>query len=438
MRRTPVLTWHTAPVLRVGLTGGIGAGKSTVAARLGEHGAVVIDSDQIAREVVAVGTEGLAEVLAAFGPGVRAPDGGLDRAALAKIVFGDEEALARLNGIVHPRVRARSAELVARAAPDAVLVHDVPLLVETGLAPSFHLVVVVHAPVEARVHRLFERGLSEPDALARIASQAGDEQRRAVADVWLDNSGWPEEVQAAADALWAERLVPFEANVRLRRTVHWRPSLVDPDPSWPDQARRLGERVGWAAGGWPVEHIGSTAVAGLPAKDVLDLQLAVPSLDAADAVAGALADAGFPRRPDIDSDSARPPGADPQHWRKRFHQSADPGRPVNLHVRVAGSPGWRFALLLRDWLRADADARAEYLRLKVAAARAHPDDRQAYADAKEPWFDAATGRAEYWASRTHWSPPTPPSSPPAPPHPHRPAPPHRPASPHRADGPSAQ
>jgi len=394
-------------VLRVGLTGGIGAGKSTVAGRLAEHGAVVIDSDKIAREVVAAGTDGLAEVVAAFGDGVLTPDGELDRAAVAKIVFADPQARATLNGIVHPRVRARSAELLAAAAPDAITVHDIPLLVENSLAPAFHLVLVVHAPTETRVRRLVDRGMAEDDARARIASQAGDEQRRAAADVWLDNSGWPEEVQAAVDALWAERLVPFEANVRLRRTVHWQPRLVDPDPTWPQQARRVCDRVALAAGehGQRVDHVGSTAVPGLPAKDVLDLQLTVPSLAAADAAADALAGAGFPRREDIDIDTVHPAAPDPQQWRKRFHQSADPGRLVNLHVRVAGTAGWRYALLFRDWLLADAQVRAEYLAIKRQAAAAHPDDRYNYADAKEPWFAAALPRAEEWAARTGWTPP---------------------------------
>ncbi|HEY3260850.1 MAG TPA: dephospho-CoA kinase [Pseudonocardiaceae bacterium] len=391
-------------MLRVGLTGGIGAGKSTVAARLSEHGAVVLDSDKIAREVVAVGTEGLAEVVAAFGRAVLTPAGDLDRAALAKIVFADEEARTRLNSIVHPRVRTRSAELVATAAQDAITVHDVPLLVETGLAPAFHLVLVVHAPVEARVRRLVARGMSEGDARARIASQASDEQRRAAADVWLDNSGWPEEVEAAVDALWAERLVPFEANVRLRRTVHWQPKLVEPDPTWPAQAMRLRNRIALAAGGARVDHIGSTAVPGLPAKDVIDLQLTMPSLAAADATADAIADAGFPRRTDVNTDTPHAIDPVPAHWHKRFHQAADPGRLVNLHVRVAGSPGWRYALLFRDWLLVDEAARAEYLRVKREVAAAHPEDRYAYADAKEPWFADALRRADDWASRTGWTP----------------------------------
>src|SRR5690348_2971742 len=174
----------------VGLTGGIGAGKSAVARRLAEHGAIVIDSDRLAREVVAAGTEGLAEVVAAFGPAVLAPDGGLDRPALGRLVFADEGARRRLEGIIHPRVRARAAELAAAAPPDAVLVNDVPLLVEAGLANGFDLVVVVLAGEATRVARLVrDRGLSEAEARSRIAAQATDEQRRAVAHVVLTNDG---------------------------------------------------------------------------------------------------------------------------------------------------------------------------------------------------------------------------------------------------------
>ena len=141
-------------MLIVGLTGGIGAGKSAVAARLAAHGALVIDSDRLAREVVQPGTGGLAEVVAAFGPDVLTADGSLDRPALGRRVFGDEAARRRLESIVHPRVRARTAELVAAAPPDAVVVNDVPLLVEAGLAGAYQVVIVVLADEAVRVDRL--------------------------------------------------------------------------------------------------------------------------------------------------------------------------------------------------------------------------------------------------------------------------------------------
>jgi len=195
-------------VLRIGLTGGIGSGKSTVAARLAELGAVVVDSDQLAREVVAVGSPGLARVVERFGPDVLRPDGSLDRPGLGRLVFGDPAALADLNAIVHPLVRARSEELTVQAAAGgaAAVVHDVPLLVENGLAGNYDVVLVVQAPLELRLQRLAGRGMDAETARARIAAQASDEQRRAVADVVLDNSGSFEHLAAQVDAAWA-RLV---------------------------------------------------------------------------------------------------------------------------------------------------------------------------------------------------------------------------------------
>ncbi|MGY1695886.1 dephospho-CoA kinase [Geodermatophilus sp. SYSU D00814] len=195
-------------MLRIGLTGGIGSGKSTVAALLAARGALVVDSDAIAREVVEPGTPGLAAVADAFGPQVLTADGALDRAALASIVFRDPQARARLDGIVHPLVRARAQEVVAAAPPDAVVVQDVPLLVETGQAGRFDLVLVVETDLETRLARLVRRGLSEDDARARIAAQATDEQRRAVADVVLDNSGDPDALARQVEDLWAEHVAP--------------------------------------------------------------------------------------------------------------------------------------------------------------------------------------------------------------------------------------
>ena len=195
-------------MLRIGLTGGIGSGKSTVAAQLAARGAHVVDADRIAREVLEPGTPGLAAVVGAFGPGVLTSDGTLDRAALASIVFADPEARARLDGIVHPLVRARAQEVVAQAPADAVVVQDVPLLVETGQAGQYDLVLVVEADLETRVARLAQRGLGEDDARARIAAQATDEQRRAVADVVLDNSGSPDALAAQVEEFWTQRVVP--------------------------------------------------------------------------------------------------------------------------------------------------------------------------------------------------------------------------------------
>ena len=180
-------------MLRVGLTGGIGAGKSTVAGRLRELGAVVVDADLLARRVVEPGTEGLAAVVDAFGPQrARPPDGALDRPALGRLVFADEAARGRLNAILHPRIAALTAREVAAAPADAVVVHDVPLLVENGLGAELPAGARRRRPGEERVRRLVgDRGMEPDDARARIAAQAGDDARRAAADVLLDNGGPP-------------------------------------------------------------------------------------------------------------------------------------------------------------------------------------------------------------------------------------------------------
>jgi dephospho-CoA kinase len=188
--------------VNVGLTGGLGSGKSTVAALFGEHGAVIIDADVVAREVVRAGTPGFAAVVARFGPGVVGPDGELDRAALARIVFADGAALDELNAIVHPLVGSRSAELAAAVPPGAVVVHDIPLLAENGLADRFDTVVVVEADREIRLARLAERGLTRAEAEARMAAQATDEQRRAIADEIVRNDGDLDSLARQVDRLW--------------------------------------------------------------------------------------------------------------------------------------------------------------------------------------------------------------------------------------------
>ncbi|WP_282701987.1 dephospho-CoA kinase [Streptomyces sp. CC219B] len=192
-------------MLKVGLTGGIGAGKSEVSRLLVAHGAVLIDADRIAREVVAPGTPGLAAVVDAFGEEVLTADGSLDRPKLGSIVFADPEKLAVLNTIVHPLVGARSRELEEAAAEDAVVVHDVPLLTENGLAPLYDLVVVVDASPETQLDRLVRlRGMTEQDARARMAAQATREQRRAVADIVIDNDVPLPELEQRVNDVWAE------------------------------------------------------------------------------------------------------------------------------------------------------------------------------------------------------------------------------------------
>lgn len=381
-------------MLTVGLTGGIGAGKSTASAQLAQLGAEVVDADRVAREVVAPGTHGLAALVREFGPEVLLPDGSLDRAGLGRRVFGDERARRTLNAIVHPLIAERTLQLMAAAreregerpeGPPVVLVHDVPLLVENGLAPGYHLVLVVEASVAQRLERLAARGLTEDEARSRLAAQATDVQRGAVADVRLDGSGPPDQLAARVRALYADRLLPYAGHLHLGEPAPRGPvALVDPDPRWEAAGRRLVTRLrAVCPGAVDVRHIGSTAVPDLVAKDVVDLQVEVPDWPAVEALAAPLADAGFVRREDVAGDAPRPEvDPDPAQWRKRVHLSADPGRPANVHVRVAGSAAARAAVALRDVLRSDPQARCDYAAAKVALAGRSPDDVDAYAEGK--------------------------------------------------------
>ena len=196
--------------MRVGLTGGIASGKSTVSELLAGFGAVIVDSDKIAREVVEPGTPGLAQVVAEFGPSVLTESGALDRAKVGEIVFADQGARERLNAIVHPLVGARSAELEeAGRAAGKLVVNDIPLLVEVGYAPFFDEVIVVDVPVETQVERAIARGMTEIDARARIAAQASREDRLAAATYVIDNTGTLDDlrkrVQEIYDALAGTR-----------------------------------------------------------------------------------------------------------------------------------------------------------------------------------------------------------------------------------------
>ncbi len=214
-------------MLRVGLTGGIGSGKSEVSARLAALGAIVLDADKAAREVVEPGTPGLAQIAEAFGPGVLRPDGSLDRARLGEIVFADEAARVRLNGIVHPlvqeRMRAAEAEAIrgregregreghatheghGPGSDGVVVVHDVPLLAEGGRAGEFDLVIVVDVPPEVQVERLARaRGMTREQARARMAAQAGREQRLGIADIVIDNAGTLTDLDLRVGEVWAE------------------------------------------------------------------------------------------------------------------------------------------------------------------------------------------------------------------------------------------
>lgn len=378
-------------MLRIGLTGGIGAGKSTVSRMLVAHGAVLVDADQIAREVVAPG-QPLLELLAeAFGPQVLDGSGGLDRAALAAAAFIDAEHTAKLNALMHPAIRDRTAEHFARHAEAPIVVHDVPLLVENSMTPAYHLNLVVDVPAEVRLQRLIDaRGMDREDAAARITRQADDETRRRACDVSIDNTGPVATTEDTVARLISSRIRPFAENLRrARRATRAALGLTDPeDADWDGDARRVIAKLEHGTGAeFAIEHIGSTSVPGLPAKDVIDLQLLVPDLAAARQLAPRLTELGYPG--EEMHDHLGEDGGEAK-W---FHANTDPGRAVNLHVRVADSVGARFARAFRDLLSADAGARDEYLRLKrelmaLAQEQGGTDSQitRSYAESKEPYF----------------------------------------------------
>jgi dephospho-CoA kinase len=385
-------------VLFVGLTGGVGAGKSTAAAALRELGAVVVDADAIAREVVAPGTPGLAAVAAEFGPRVLGPDGALDRPALGRVVFGDPQRRRALEGITHPLVLERTEALVAAAAaadPAAVVVHDIPLLVELRRTDRYHLVLAVVADADVRLRRLTEgRGMDDDDARARIAAQADDDARRAAADVLLDGSGTPDRLAGQLRAVWEERLLPYEEHLRAgrRATRPDHPVLVPPDPGWAAAGERLVARVARAAGerALDVQHTGSTAVPGLPAQDCIDLQVVCADLATAREVAADLGPAGLVAEAGEwwDEPTSRR-GQGSEAYRRvptAFAASADPGRRVSCHVRDAANPQVREVLAFRDALRADPHAREAYALLKRGLALRHRSTT-----------DYAAGRADFIA-----------------------------------------
>ena len=210
MRHTPAPRSTRRPkdrALRVGLTGGIGSSKSTAACLLKERGAVVTSADEVARDVVSPGSDGLAAVVAEFGEGILAADGSLDRGALGRLVFSDDLRRARLEELLLPLIAAEAWARMDTVPAGQVAVYDVPLLVEGQMQDLFDLVIVVEADLELRLERLAERGMGREEALARIASQATDEERRAVADVVLSNSGSTDELRREVDRLWSTRII---------------------------------------------------------------------------------------------------------------------------------------------------------------------------------------------------------------------------------------
>lgn len=402
-------------MLTVGLTGGIGSGKSTVARLLEGLGAIVVDADRVARQVVEPGSPTLAALADRFGDAVVRPDGTLDRTGLAALVFPDPAALEDLNAITGPAIAERVTRLRAAVPPEAVTVYDMPLLVERRLWPYEHLTVVVAAPEAVRLERLVSaRGLAEPDARHRMAAQASDEERRAAADVWIDNSGTVEQTREQVHRLWHERLVPYNANLltRVPSQVRAGSRPVPPDPAWPAQAGRLAARVETAlldvlpAGDVAVHHVGPTSVPGLAARDILDLQLAVPRLADADAsrFVAAMERCGLLRVDAVTGDETHPPPADPGGWQRRLYAAADPGRAARIHVRERGSPGAWLTLLVRDWLTAEREEREAYAAQQRRQPPA-PGGAAAYAPAWDPWLVAAHPRVMAWAARSGWQPP---------------------------------
>jgi len=397
-------------MLRVGLTGGIGSGKSTVAALLRDLGAHVADADAVAREVVEPGQPALSAIADEFGAAVVDSDGSLDRAALAAMVFSDPQRLRALEAITGPAIAVRVAQLRGAVPVDTIDVYDMPLLVEKGLWVHEHLAVVVAVPAEERVRRLVAfRGMLEADARARIAAQATDDQRRQAADVWLPNEGTQDELREAVSRVWHERLVPYDDNLRhgipVRRTRPVR--LCGPDPTWAATGARVVARIAHALAGHGVEvdHVGSTSVADLVAKDVIDIQVGVRRLADADQTAfeAALTRAGYLVRHDNRSDTPHPAGADLAGWEKRYYSGCDPEQVVHVHVREIGSPGYVFALAFRDWLRAEPAARTAYGAEKRRVAALEVTGNGDYTSAKEPYFEVTFAQVQEWIGRSGWT-----------------------------------
>ncbi len=404
-------------MLRIGLTGGIGAGKSALSTTFSQCGGIIVDGDVIAREVVEPGTEGLASLVDAFGEDILRPDGALDRPALAAKAFADEEERKKLNGIVHPLVAKRRAEIIDAVSQDAVVVEDIPLLVESGMAPLFPLVVIVHADVELRVRRLVEqRGMAEDDARARIAAQATDEQRRAVADIWLDNSGSQEDLVLHARDVWHNRILPFAHNLTQRQHPRTPAHLSPADPTWPDQARRIVNRLKTACGhrALRVDHIGSTAVPDMDAKDVIDIQVTVESLDVADELVEPMLSAGYPRLEHITQDAAK---SDARSTVSGVDHSDDPRLVAQTHSRVSrprpadqrAHPGGRLAqstvrAVVRRLVESQSRCARRLFGRQALSRCGRRGDIVRYVTAKEPWFLDAYRRAWEWADATGWKP----------------------------------
>lgn len=342
-------------MLRIGLTGGIGAGKSTVAGLLADRGAEVIDADAIARDVVAPG-EPLLDVLAeAFGDDIIAADGGLDRAALAAVAFADPESTARLGALMHPVIRDRTQERFAASTAE-VVVHDVPLLVENHMEVGYHLSLLVDVPAEVRLERLVAtRGMDRTDAETRIARQADDAQRRAACDVIIANTGTVAATEAVVDRLWTERLKPFAANLAAGRPARREAEATGEEPAETRSLKAGADEVGSHLGGRrdgdserliaKLRH-GTGEEFPIASADAsptgpIRLELTVPDASVAEALSPRLSALGFPpvaegaaaTLPDGGPGSAAGVGAADTGAIAR-HANADPGLPVDLTVRI--------------------------------------------------------------------------------------------------------
>ncbi|GAA4285456.1 dephospho-CoA kinase [Brevibacterium daeguense] len=342
-------------MLRIGLTGGIGAGKSTVAQLFRDHGAAVIDADVIAREVVEPGSPALSQLAEAFGVDVVAPDGTLQRTRLAEIAFADPDSTARLNGIMHPAIRQRTEYWYERYADRQVVVHDVPLLVENGMSRIYHLAVLVDVSAETRIERLTtSRGMDEADARRRIAAQASDQQRYEACDVVLDNHGSPADLAAAFEQVWSGRISPFAENLDGRcPAAAGGCGLPEHPVSAVHRAGRTRERIEtWLRLGGceqvPVELLpaapapdrsvrgsaeptGAEQAPGAEAPTVICVRA---ERDQLPAVQGALSAAGFPAADRSASGADPAPGDSGHRAEGAEHRSADPCNPARVLVTV--------------------------------------------------------------------------------------------------------
>lgn len=387
-------------LLHIGLTGGIGAGKSTVAAIFAELGAQIIDADKLAHEVLEPGSSALAEIGEVFGSEFINSAGELERGALGAYVFNNPEQLKKLNAIVHPAVAKLTKDRVAELPADAVIVHDVPLIAENDLKANYHLVFVAQCPQQIRMDRLTqERGMSLENARSRIAAQANDEQRRKIADALIPTHGSIETTRAAVEKLWQERVLPMQRNMMQNtRSPHSPQVRLLPNPpeprSWQVQAQQLMDRiivvlkdVGLQVGtDFTVDHIGSTAIGGIWAKDVLDVQLQVINESAQERISQALIAGGFPGQPAFDYAKSGWPAGAGNRVPKMFHANADPAREVHIHIRAVDSLAASYALNFVKLHRQSLIQRDRYAQLKAQLLRTTAN-RAEYADRKEAYFD---------------------------------------------------